>query len=184
MIISRVIITSLTFFAVANTPVTVSAQETTQQPVQATKPITNQALPSDEEQAVIKLLKIIDQVGVIIPGIGFKSFQLGQTREQLIKLWGKPQQATRKILQYQMDTRTVIQFHGKKAIESIAIIGQYGSMARVENGIVFGMTPGQVMEFFDKKPDRKNDEKVRYKNLGIEFYFTNQALAKIVVFVP
>ena len=186
MMKSRAIIASLTLLVATTLPAVVAAQAQTQtqEGIPKAKATTTQQLPSDGEQAVIKLILILDQVGVIIPGTGFKSFQLGQTREQLIKLWGKPQQATRKILQYQLDPKTVIQFHGKKAIETIAVIGQYGSMARVDNGVVFGMTPGQVMEFFDTTPDRRNDNKVRYKNLGIEFYFENQALVKIVVFAP
>lgn len=182
MMKKRAIITSLTLLIATTLPTVVIAQ--TQERIPKAKAATTLQLPSDEEQAVIKLIKILDQVGVIIPGTGFKSFQLGQTREQLIKLWGKPQQATRKILQYQLDAKTVIQFQGKKSIETIAVIGQYGSMARVDNGVVFGMSPGQVMEFFDTTPDRKNDKKMRYKNLGIEFYFKNQALAQIVVFIP
>jgi len=179
---NRAMIASLLLVAATNMPATVTAQEIKQQTIPTTKPVSTQTQPSTGEQAVITLLKMLDQVGVIIPGKGFKSFQLGQTREQLIKLWGKPQQSTRKILQYQLDTRTVIQFHGKKIIESIAIIGQFGSMARVNNGIGFGMTPGQVMEFFDSPPDKKNDEIVRYKRLGIEFLFENQALRKVIVF--
>ena len=182
MMKSRAMIASLLLVAATYMSATVAAQETPQQPIPTTKPTAAQTQPSAGEQAVITLLKKLDQVGVIIPGKGFKSFQLGQTREQLISLWGKPQQATRKILQYQLDTRTVIQFHGKKIIESIAIIGQSGSMARVNNGIGFGMTPGQVMEFFDSPPDKQNDKIVRYKRLGIEFLFESQALRKIVVF--
>ena len=163
-------------------PATAIAQETNQLTTLPTTPPDAQKAPSNEEQAIINLLKIIDQVGVILPGAGFKSFKLGQTREQLVKLWGNPQQATRKVLQYQLDRNTVIQFHGKKIIESIAVIGQFGSVARVENGIVFGMTPAQVIEFFDVEPDKKNKTTLRYKNLGIEFFFKNQTLIKIVVF--
>lgn len=180
----RAVISSLVLLVAITVPTMGYAQGITQQIIPPATPATNQNPLGDGEQAIIKLLEVIDQVGIIIPGKGFKSFQLGQTREQLVKLWGTPQQSTRKILQYQLDARTVIQFHGKKSIDSIAIIGQYGSMARVENGIVFGMTPGQVMEFFDASPDRKKDQYVRYKKAGIEFFFQNQALVKIIVFVP
>lgn len=177
LLVSLILSATVTFL-----PTTLAAQETT--PEAKAKVAITQQQPSDGEQAVITLLKVLDQVGIIIPGIGFKSFQLGQTREQLIKLWGKPQQATRKILQYQLDSKTVIQFHGKKTIKNIAVIGRYGSMARVDNGVAFSMTPDQVMEFFDTRPDKNDNKKVRYKNLGIEFYFENQALVKINVFAP
>jgi len=137
---------------------------------------------SDEQAAIINVLKVLDQVGVILPGKGFKSIQLGQTREQLVRAWGHPQQASRKAIQYQLDSRTVIQFVGRKTIDKIIVIGQPGSVARLENGVTFGMTPSQVTGLFDTQPDKQKNKLVRYKTLGIDFEFQQQILSRIIVY--
>ncbi len=138
--------------------------------------------PPGSPEALISLLKVLDKVAVIIPGIGFKSFQLGQTRDQLIKLWGQPQQTSRKAVQYQLGPRTVIQFVGKNTIKEIIVIGQPGSVARVNNGASFGMMQEQVTDLFEQQPDKQNEKIVRYKALGIEFVFVDQQLSRIITY--
>jgi len=139
---------------------------------------------SSGEKYLLRMLKVIDQVGVIIPGQGFKSIKLGETREQLVTRWGKPEQANRKGVQYQLDPKTSVQFIGKRKIDSILIFGRAGSLARVDNGVRFGMSPGRVLETFNATPDKRTNTRIRYKKLGIELFFEQQTLYKITVFSP
>jgi len=139
---------------------------------------------SSGEKYLLRMLKVIDQIGVILPGQGFKSIKLGDTREKLISRWGKPEQANRKGLQYQLDPKTSVQFIGKKRIDTILVFGRSGSLARINNGVVFGMSPAQVLETFNAIPDKRSDTRIRYKKLGIELFFEQLALYKIAVFSP
>jgi len=151
-------------------------------PAQAQTPGFNSAPQSSGEKYLLRMLKVIDQIGVIIPGQGFKSVKLGDTREQLTTRWGKPEQANRKGVQYQLDPKTSVQFFGKNVIKSISVFGRSGSLARIDNGIVFGMSPAQVLETFNATPDKRSNTRIRYKKLGIELFFEQQTLYKITVF--
>lgn len=132
------------------------------------------------------LLDIIDQIGIIIPGKGFKSIQLGDPIEKLIRLWGKPKSINRKgTLSYLLSQKTTIHFVGKKQrIETIVIIGKVGSLAHINNGIAFGMSQGQVLTQFNATPDKHNRKIIRYKALGIELGFKSGVLAEIAIFEP
>ncbi len=141
---------------------------------------------SQERDAVItRLLEIIDQVGIIIPGEGFKSIKLGDPFEKLVRLWGKPKSVNRKgTVSYLLSHKTVIHFSGKKSIETIVVVGKAGSLAHVNNGVVFGMTQGQVLAQFSATPDKHKRDLIRYKDLGIELGFKSGTLAEIAVFKP
>ncbi len=139
----------------------------------------------DRDAIIIRLLEIIDQVGIIIPGKGFKSIKLGDPFEKLIRLWGKPKSVNRKgTISYLLSHKTVIHFSGKKSIETIVVVGKAGSLAHVNNGVVFGMTPGQVLAQFGATPDKHKPDLIRYKDLGIELGFKSGALAEIAIFKP
>lgn len=162
-------------------------------PAQAQTPAQNSATKaaglmgtpqSSGEKYLLRMLKVIDQVGVILPGEGFKSIKLGDSREQLLARWGKPEQAKRKGVQYLLDPTTRVQFIGRKKIESILVFGRTGSLVRVNNGVAFGMSAEQVLEMFDTPPDKHTNTRLRYKKLGIELFFEQQMLYKIAVFTP
>ena len=80
--------------------------------------------------------------------------------------------------------KTVIHFAGKKNIVTIVVVGKAGSLAHVNNGVVFGMTQGQVLAQFSATPDKHTRKVIRYKNLGIELGFPSGTLAEIAIFRP
>jgi hypothetical protein len=143
-----------------------------------------------EKQAILlHILEIIDQVGIIIPGKGFKSIKLGDPVEKLIQLWGQPKIINRNgTLSYQLSTKTVIHFLIKKnRIGSIAMVGKPGSLARINNGVRFGMTQEQVLAQFSTTappPDKHKPDLIRYKALGIELGFSSNQLTEIAIFRP
>jgi hypothetical protein len=140
-----------------------------------------------EKQILIThLLEIIDKVGIIIPGEGFKSIKLGEPVEKLIRLWGRPKSINRKgTLSYLLSYKTTIHFLVKKdRIDTIAVNGRTGSLAHVNNGIVFGMTQGQVLAQFGVTPDKVKKNLIRYKKLGIELGFDSNRLTEIGIFKP
>ena len=140
-----------------------------------------------EKQAIIMhLLEIIDKVGIIIPGEGFKSIKLGEPVEKLIKLWGRPKSINPKgTLSYLLSHKTTIHFLvNKDRIDTIAVIGRAGSLAHVNNGVVFGMTQEQVLAQFRVTPDKIKQNLIRYKALGIELGFDSNRLTEITVFKP
>lgn len=139
----------------------------------------------DHEVILTHILEVIDLVGVIIPGEGFKSIKLGDPFEKLIRLWGQPKSVNRKgTLSYLLSQKTVIHFQGNKGIETIVVIGKPGSLAHVNNGVVFGMTQGQVLAQFSATPDKHTRKVIRYKRLGIELGFPSGTLAEIAIFKP
>jgi len=149
----------------------------------------NAAKTSTDEQSkavLTRLLKIVDQVGIIIPGEGFKSIKLGDSAEKLVQLWGQPKSTNRKgTLSYLLSNKTIIHFLIKKGyIDTIAVVGKTGSLAHVNNGVVFGMTQGQVLAQFSATPDKHKPEVIRYKALGIELGFRTGKLAEIAIFEP
>lgn len=142
----------------------------------------NMHVPEDSA-AFAQLIRIIDQTGTIIPGQGFKSIKLGESFEQLIRKWGAPRKTDGKnTLTYLLDRNTLIHFSGKKYIESILVQGQISSLARVNNGIRFGMSQAQVLNRFTQAPDKHKAELIRYRSAGIEFYFKAGVLIGIKVF--
>lgn len=144
----------------------------------------NQA-PLDGKVVLSRLLEIIDQVAIILPGEGFKSIKLQDPIEKLIRLWGKPRNISRKgTLSYLLSHNTVIHFSGKKYIEKIVVQGKGGSFSHVNNGVVFGMTQGQALAQFSTLPDTHTPTVIRYQSLGIELGFKSGVLAEIGVFTP
>ncbi|MEE9447926.1 MAG: hypothetical protein V3V09_08180 [Arenicellales bacterium] len=141
--------------------------------------------PASDQRAILaNALRILDQVGVILPGKGFKSIGLGDTPKHLITQWGQPIKKDPKgILSYQLDLNTLIHFQGKSVIESIVIQGKQGSFARVINGLAFGEQPQGVRSAFTQAP-RIQNASLYYDRLGIAFTFTQNALSKIIVFSP
>ena len=140
-----------------------------------------------EKQAVLAhILETIDQVGIIIPGEGFKSIQLGDSVDELIKIWGQPGNVNRKgTLSYQLSINTVVHFVvNKDRIKTIAVVGKPGSMTRIDNGVRFGMTQGQVLAQFIATPDKQKPQLIRYKALGIELGFSSNTLTEIAIFKP
>ena len=102
----------------------------------------------DGEEFLSRLLLVIDQAGIIIPGRGFKSIAIGDSAEQLLELWGKPAKINRKneVLTYLLQQNTLIHFKlDDGLIESIVVMGQPGSLAKVNNGVIFGMSQEQVL---------------------------------------
>lgn len=144
----------------------------------------NKSVDSSNEQMMLRMFDIIDKIGIIIPGQGFKSIKIGDSRGRLIQLLGQPQQASKKALQYQLGPKTVLQFLGKKQIDEIIIYGGPGSLAHVNNGVLFGMSPAQTVELFKSAPDKQGGEAIRYDDLGIELFFEKLALFKIRVYAP
>ncbi len=110
------------------------------------------------EKQVLKahVLEIVDKVGIIIPGGGFKNITLGDPVEKLIQRWGRPTNVNRKgTLSYQLSYKTTVHFLVKNdSIDTIAVNGRVGSLAHVNNGVVFGMTQGQVLAQFQATPDK------------------------------
>ena len=144
----------------------------------------NRHIPEDSA-AFVQLIKIIDQTGTIIPGQGFKSIKLGDSFEKLIRTWGKPRKTDGKnTLTYLLDRNTLIHFSGKKFVEEILVQGSISSLARVNNGIRFGMSREQVLSRFTQAPDKNKAELIRYRAAGIEFYFKAGALIGVKVFKP
>jgi len=141
--------------------------------------------PSKENDVIlVHLLGIIDQLG-IIPGEGFKSIKLGDSYEKLVQLWGQPKAINKKgTVSYLLSAKTTIHFSGKKNIENIVVIGKPGSLARINNGVVFGMPQGQVIAQFDARPDKQTPERIRYKTRGIELGFKSGTLTEISIFSP
>lgn len=152
------------------------AQNTLPKPGGITKPV----------ELIGRVLEVLDQVGVIIPGKGFNSIHLGQPLTQLVALWGEPKKIDKRngFLAYQLDEKTVIQFFGKKWIQKIVITGLPGSLARVNNGVVFGMSPIQVLHRFNAAPNKKTDKTIRYSDQGIVLSFDKLSLREIEVFKP
>lgn len=140
---------------------------------------------SDAESVLPYLLKIIDKAGTIIPGVGFKSIKLGDPLAKLVQRWGPPKSTGPKgALNYLLDANTLIHFLGDKRIETIVVRGNPGSFARVNNGIRFGMTPDLVIAQYNIRPDKHNKEMIRYRKLGIEYWFKAGILAEIKVYRP
>ena len=131
------------------------------------------------------MLQVIDSVSTIIPGQGFRSIGLGDSMDRLQKLWGAPFSTDKrgKVL-YRLDPKTLIQFTGKESIESIVVSGSSGSVARINNGVEFGMRHGQVLSQFASKPNQISNKAVQYSHLGIELNFVARKLAKIMIFPP
>jgi len=143
--------------------------------------------PEEKRQAIlIRILQIIELAGIITPGEGFKSIKLGDSAEKLIRLWGQPKSANRKgTLSYLLSHKTIIHFLIKKGrIDTIAVLGKPGSLAHVNNGVVFGMTQSQVLAQFSATPDKQKQNLIRYKALGIELGFASGRLAEIAIFEP
>jgi hypothetical protein len=139
------------------------------------------------KQAILAyILETIDKVGIIIPGKGFKSIKLGDEAEKLIQLWGPPKTINRKgTLSYQLSAKTVVHFLVKKgSIRSIAVVGKPGSLARINNGVIFGMNREQVLVQFSASPDKQNPQLIRYKALGVELAFESGRLTEIAIFTP
>jgi hypothetical protein len=152
-------------------------------------PALSAGINSEQEKQVIlaHILETIDQVGIIIPGKGFKSIQLGDSVDKLIELWGQPGNINRKgTLSYQLSINTVVHFLiNKGRIKTIAVLGKPGSMTRINNGVRFGMPQGQVLaQFNNVTPDKQKPQLIRYKALGIELGFSSNILTEIAVFKP
>ena len=143
--------------------------------------------PELEKQAIIvHLLEIIDKIGIIIPGEGFKSMKLGEPVEKLIKRWGRPKSINPKgTLSYLLSHKTTIHFLVKKDhIDTIVVNGRIGSLAHVNNGVVFGMTQEQVLAQFRLTPNKIKQNLIRYKAQGIELGFDSNRLTEIAIFKP
>ena len=138
---------------------------------------------ADTSAAFAQLVQIIDQTGTIIPGVGFKSIGLGDSLGDLVSKWGPPKKTDGKnTLTYLLDRHTLIHFSGKDFIETIVVQGQVASLARVNNGIRFGMNQTQVLSRYNQAPDKHKAELIRYP--GIEFHFKEDILIAIKVFKP
>jgi hypothetical protein len=140
-----------------------------------------------EKQLILThLLEIVDKVGIVIPGEGFKNIKLGEPVEKLLRLWGRPKSVNSKgTLSYQLSFKTTIHFLVKENhIDTIAINGRVGSLAHINNGVVFGMTQGQVRALFNATPDKVKQNLLRYKSLGIELGFDSNRLTEIAIFKP
>ncbi len=140
-----------------------------------------------KKQAILAhILETIDQVGIIIPGKGFKSIQLGDSVDKLIKIWGQPGNINRKgTLSYQLSINTVVHFLiNKGRVKTIAVVGGPGSMTRINNGVRFGMPQGQVLAQFNATPDKHKPDLIRYKTLGIELGFSSNQLTEIAIIKP
>lgn len=154
-------------------------------PGNAQQVMPGETAPTNRGEVINRVLQVLDQVGTIIPGKGFNSIGLGASPEQLVTLWGPPGDINPKgILTYQLDELTTIAFYGKKAIDKIIVIGSTGSFARVDNGVIFGMTPSQVVERFTIKPDKATNDLLRYDDAGIQLSFENLSLIEIEIFNP
>lgn len=143
---------------------------------------------SNEGQLLLsRLLDIIDQAGIIIPGQGFKSIRIGDPASRLVELWGPPPQVNsrKEVLSYRLRQLTQIHFKlDDGLIESIVVMGQPGSLAKINNGVVFGMSQEQVLNQFELAPDKRTASLIRYNELGIELGFPRGRLAEILVYAP
>lgn len=140
-----------------------------------------------DQSRLTRLLDIVDKVGVIIPGQGFKSIKIGDSAARLVQLWGQPKAVEKrgKLLAYQLDQRTVILFQvKKKLIDKIVVQGKSGSLAHVNNGVVFGMTPQQTASQFPAQPENSSAKRLHYPQLGIELGFPQGRLTEILIFSP
>jgi hypothetical protein len=132
-----------------------------------------------------RILEIIDKAGTIIPGEGFKSIKIGDPFKKLITLWGPPRNIDKEgTVSYLLSPKTVIHFTGKKNIKTIIVRGKPGSLARVNNGIMFGMSPDQAAARFKTAPDKVTQSGLRYKKIGIELTFGAGILKEIKVYKP
>ena len=102
-------------------------------PATAQAPQDTQTTSNESRLLLSRLLDIIDQAGIIIPGKGFKSVQVGDPVRKLVELWGPPLQVDRgqEVLSYRLRQATQIHFKTDNGlIESIVVLGQPGSLAK------------------------------------------------------
>ena len=131
------------------------------------------------------ILSVLEQTAIIIPGKGFNSIGLGDPISTLVRKWGKPQRIDGdRVLIYQLDPNTIIQFSGEENIEHIVIHGLPGSLARTNNAVIFGMSLIEARSQFNAATSKASETLLRYDQLGIELGFTARVLARIEVFIP
>lgn len=152
---------------------------------QTVTPINTPPDTSNTPNSLSLILNIIDQISTIIPGVGFNSIRIGDPVSRIVENLGAPHSVDKnKRLLYQLDEKTFYGFSGRKTIQQITATGLKGSLARLNNGITFGISPSQVVAKFNQKPNRASKRTVRYKSLGIEFQFDQNRLRTIVIFEP
>ena len=147
--------------------------------------------PAVYQQLQAKVVEFLEKEKVVIPGVGFNSAKLGEGLNVILQRWGDPITArelgllgkTTEIL-YHPDENTMVVFSGKEALEEITIKGQPGSYTRTFKGITFGMSKRQVRQLTFQDPKKEKKDRLTYPDLGINYFFEDNVLSKMVVFPP
>ncbi len=126
----------------------------------------------------------------IAPGIGFKRVKIGDSFEEVLSAWGKPQAQKTALLSrkkqwyYSVNDTTVIMVEGKKTVEGITVSGGMTTPFETTEGARCGMAPYQIVTIYGAAPEGDLQEKLDYPRRGIAFEFQGGAVRTITVSAP
>ena len=127
----------------------------------------------------------------ISPGVGFQKVRIGNTFEQVARVWGLPNKklesseaGSQVIWVYNIDSDSEIALAGSSKVSTIRVLGSFNSPFSSREGAHFGMTPHQVISIYGAPADAGNLTRLRYPKKGIAFAFEQGALRAMQVKPP
>ena len=127
---------------------------------------------------------------VAAAGVGFSNAQIGDPVDSIIKIWGEPDEKNSDWVLggyevvYRPGAGLSIAFTGNQSIKSIAVEGASDAMFRTARGARFGMPAQMVLRLYAYEPVKIKENRASFKDLGIDFYFSNDQLHKIKIYRP
>lgn len=160
----------------------------------------NTSIAQEEEEGVVvqpgngneltqeQLLFYLANEKVVAAGTGFLSGQIDDPMSSILTTWGEPLERRktgflgRTEFLYQPDPNTLVVFTGKERVISISVKGNSASLLRTRLGARFGSTPLNIIRMYSSNQSKTKNDRLEFKQLGINFHFVDNKVEKIVVY--
>ena len=138
----------------------------------------------------LEVIRYLERDLFIAPGIGFKRVKIGDSFDEVLNSWGKPQAQKTALLSrkkqwyYSVNDTTVIMVEGKTTVEAITVSGGMTTPFETTEGARYGMAPYQIVTIYGAGPEGDLPGKLDYPRRGIAFDFQSGAVRTITVSAP